>query len=305
MNEGQFRDHIRLRFPRIKVSMSGYEVYEVRQDGTLLFSIGLEKRQEGVILTADPYHAHCDTLNDAFDLGWQLLTGDACWVEEFRNNDLAQSWFEMREQGETVMTHFAYYFTLLDAAEWTSRPGDRWLVRRWRFERRDGGVELTSKLSESPDSMLVDRGPLTWLEEALGPPVEGFRWTNGAGSSCILQAPKTWRSRMGTVDYTDFVSEGDEFLRVVLFYREPSRPPSSPRTASIRSSHERYEFCEQDGWCSDRYEVTFEGDTTDMLALIELFWPASDPPPTSVREALKSTVPQTRMVPAEWNMGEG
>lgn len=305
MNESQFRDKIRQRFPGITVSMSGFETYEVRQDGHLLLDIGREERDSGVTLVVEPYHAHCETLNEAFDLGWQLLTGDARWAAEFRNEDLAQSWFEVKERGETVMTHFAYYFTLLDGAEWTSKPGDRWLVRRSWYAPGADGVELTSEVSESPDSMLIDRDPLTWLEEALGPPVEGFRWTNGAGNSCILQVPRTWRSRMGTVDYTDFVSEGNEFLRVMLFYREPSRPPSAPRSASIRSSHMSFEFREQDGWFSDRYEVTFEGDTCDMLALIELYWPASEEPPTSIRDALKATVPQTRMVPAEWNMGEG
>jgi len=305
MNEIQFRDRIRLKFPRVKVSMSGIEVYEIRQDDALLFTIGEDDPAQGVLLHWDRFHAHCDTLNEAFDLGWQLLNGEARWAEEIRDEELAATWLEFKENNEVIRGHFAVFFSALDEAEWTLRPGEVWRIRRHSFNPVQGGVEFDLIETQLDAPSAIDPAMFRWLDTALGAPVEGYRWTNAAGNSCLVQVPATWRTRPGTDGYTDFVSEGDTFLRVALYYREASQPQHPPRTQSIPHAELTSEFQEYEGWQSDCYQLTFHGDDQDMLARIELFWPTSLGEPTAMRESLRSTVPLTRKAPHEWHMGEG
>ena len=306
MNDRQFGQRLRESFHTLRLRPWGEDLVVQQGDKTFFEITAAHPRMK---IDGPHVHASRKNLEEALDLIWQLLSGEARPVEEYRDGTLVATWIEFREGDTFVQRDHQAHISPFDEAEWTPLPGEVWRTRRYSFEMsysqaegehvaiRTCDVAGTEPQGANPDAF-------GWLSTALGQPFEGFRWTNGPDSRSMLQVPKAWRRLQEDGDgFVDFESPTDScFLRIVTYYAEPSQPCKPVRTKSFASSAQAYEFAQANDWNCDRYTLTFNGDDHDMLAILEAYWPASDPEPIDFRESIRRTAPLTRMTPVGWSM---
>ncbi len=307
MNDGKFRQRLRESYPPLRLALGGDDSLVVRQGSEVLFEISAAIG--GMRIQGPHVDAHRKNLEESLELIWQLLRGDARSVEEFRDGTLAARWIEVREGDAFVQIDLAAHLSPFDEAEWTPRPGEVWRIRRYGYalsysELKNEHVEQTFFDVAGSEPQGANPAAFNLLATALGPAIDGFRWTNGPDSRSMLQVPKAWRRFQEDGDgFVDFESPTDScFLRIVTYYAAPSQPSNPTRTKSFESSTQSYEFVEANGWNCDRYTLAFHGDDKDMLAVLEAYWPEAEQEPVEFRESIRRTAPLIRMTPVEWSM---
>lgn len=88
------------------------------------------------------------------------------------------------------------------------------------------------------------------------------------------------------------------------YFGEPSQPRSPARAGSIRPTSQELSFEQSEDWNVDSATLTFLGDDTDMLAILELFYREATPDVKAMRSSLRPASLETRLVPPEWRMSE-
>lgn len=301
MNDRQFCQRLRKSFWSLRLKTWGEDLV-VRQGDVTWFEI--TAAYPGVQVTGPHTQAHRKSLEDAFDLIIMLLSGDARSVEEFRDGTLAASWIEIRQGTAFFQSDLVSHLPPFDEAEWTPRDQEVWRTRRFYYERVGEDLEqrYTDLASLEPQGVRPEL--FGWLNETLGSPIKGLRWTQGPDDRCLLQVPVSWRKVVEEdPGYSDFESPTDNpFLRIALYYSEPAKPQTPGRQATILASRQDYELVEEGGWMSDRYSLVFHGEDIDMLAVLQAFWPTSDPEPAEFRESVRLAAPLTRMTPRNWSV---
>jgi len=112
---------LRREFPALRLA-TGDECLEVRQGSQVIFSI--DGKSQGMVVNGQHVHAHRDNLEDSLELIWQLLTGEARTVEEFRDTELAATWLEFKVGEAFEQRDLAAYLAPSDEAEGTTLPGE-------------------------------------------------------------------------------------------------------------------------------------------------------------------------------------
>lgn len=286
----------------IQLALDGKEVASVLQ------------REDEWILYSEHGHSHCESLEEGLELLCRFLRSEARWAEHFRGETLAAAWIETEVEGGELWERqdLAIFLSPFDEDEWKTQPDDPWRTVRTTWRLRAGRLEEAQFEREGEQSDLRPEEMFGWLETALGPPVQGMKWTVARDNRLALQVPKGWRrltQSNSQGNYIDFAADRPGLMLRVQNYYRPTAVPAPERNTSVKPTfrdYEREEASEENGgWACDRWTLTYMGDQDDMLAIVELFEHASyigaaEP----FRKKLVDTVGEARYVPNNWNMAK-
>jgi hypothetical protein len=271
----------------------------------------LTRDDRGWTMYCEDGHVHRRGLEDALNTLEDLTEGRARWAVEYRGDTKAAAWLERRDGEYYEVSDLASYLAPFDPDEWTLWPGEEWVVRRAEWTCDDSG-ELLKHYSELRlgEPTGVDEKRFEWISSALGPATEGTRWTTGYDYRVVLQAPSGWRRLPAEDGQYDsiFAPAGKRLLlRINTYFRDSEAPkadvaPLAKRVSEVEVKRDE-EQDREDGWHSDRWQLTFSGDQQDMMAILELFWREADAEEArQYRPLLERTAHETRYIEGEWNM---
>lgn len=272
----------------------------------------IDHRHNEWIVYSQHGHAHRDGEQQALEFLGLLLRAQARWVEEFRGETLAAAWIEvLEEDGTWTQQDVAAFLAPFDPDDWNLWPGETWRTVRTKWEvTPPGGFVEHVRTREADKSSFHPGKMLGWLDQALGPPLPGMKWTVGRDNRLVLQVPLGWRRKAGPEKGKTFVDFAPHrpglLLRVANYYR-PSAVPAPERKISIKPASREYDrteaTVESKGWASDQWNLTFPGNKDDMLAIIDLFEHESQAGSSvPVRKLLVDTLSEARYVPNDWDM---
>lgn len=282
--------------------------FEIGTESKRLLTI--ESSNDEWVVRGPDGHAHRETLDEAMDLSLRLLQGNARFATEYRGDVLAATWIEIWD-GQAFGVHDqACFLSPFDAEEWALWPNERWRVVRKKYALATSeGQQSFERDSEAPS---LDRSSMFgWLETALGPPVEGMRWTVGGQSRFVFQAPKGWRRRPSEEEdqqhnLIDFPSPMPGLVfRTRTYFRNAEEPHERPTAQAIPPKSVEYALGESGGeWTTHSWTLLFSDGEGEMMGVLELFYIESRRiEAETIRRRIDAAAWVARFVPHEWDMG--
>lgn len=281
--------------------------------GEPLVRVALQGGEWLVTVESELAHAHFEEFEDAAGLVTGLLTGQTRCTTEYRSEILASAWFEVREGEGFRVTQQSIYLSPFDEDEWHLLPGESWRTMRRTFRLGPEGVEEQrfERLSEEPTESRPEMAG--WLITALGPPVEGMRWTVAAHAQFILQAPRGWRRKVeertepDPHNLADFLNPaGDLLFRSRTYFRtSPSSELPVKHAKAPYSTEHTFEAASgpDSPWNKHTWTMLFRNGEEEMMSLLELIYrDGQTAQAEAIRPRIDASANASRFVPHEWDM---
>jgi hypothetical protein len=257
-------------------------------------AVGVAKFESWEALTAE-WHGHFESRKEAFECALIILSAGARTANEFRGERLASAWLEVWDGEYYEVRNRAIYLNPFDREELKLWPSEKWRVHRTHrrllpFSAVKGSIAQPEDHlpqlgydgefdveSDEPLEAGVDWCLNRW-ETQIGPPADGFRWSNDFSYKYVLQVPVGWRLETHPDAEYKFVSfspiDHHPYLRVITAFRDsedPSEPSDEPK--SLSSIETRFEAAPEDAddWSLYEWKLVFSGAANDMLAQVQLF----------------------------------
>lgn len=271
----------------------------------------LTESQDSWTVYAGSPHAHCDNVAEALTYVVDLLRSELVSIEEFRENDLARTWFEDLLAKEFRALNPAIYLSPFDPDDWKTWPDEVWrTIRSVRaFDAKTGEIALSKSESDTNLAPRDSMNTLTWMNEGLGMPAEGLKWIIGAHRRFVLQAPAGWRMHQ-TPDgeesnYQNYIPQSQEFVfRVGAMFRDSEEPfPVEEGKAFAPKTIERSMEDQNEQWWAHHWRPMFSNGGTEMMGLVYLYFrPGENEKVEPYRMLIDGAIDRSLMAPTEWDM---
>lgn len=302
-------ESLRHALPRGLVAEPEGDCYRILDARRAEVALIVPDDDEGWAVGRGMVHAHCESPEEASALLREAVRGKIAWVEHFRGDQLAATWLEDLRGQEPVRWADAIFLCPFDTEDWIAYSGERWRTRRTVLHLNLlGRVRENISVEESTAEASPEFEPLTWLEDALGNPPPGSRWTTGYGHWMAIAVPNGWRIQREpspTGNETVFARPGSHvFIVVNPYFRDAegspelvqSARPTTIEGATIPASEET------SGWNVQQWTLEFLGTRKELCLVVCVYSRPEDEHPASLIEFLETLLPEWRHTPTDWQM---